>query len=325
METRAIDVATALLVATAALCCSVVVGCAYLLAVAAADAKVLPRGDEWSAWLAAAALACASVAALMALTRDAGGLRPGALAMAWALAFAWPLSGFPLPAALMATLATGVAVAWGARGASARPGALTAILLAVLAIELMTVAFLAAPGERAAYGAPPEVRATTRDDAPAAGDENAPGPAERPAPSVDERAPGPAERPSSPAGGHPSSPAAEPAPSPARVVRSYYRALDRRDFRGAWRSLSPSVRTSFGGIERWSGGFAATLASAPSDLRVTVSRDDASVSHVLTARDRAGCGTLVRRFSVQWRMHRTGSAWRATALSAQPLGAAGCA
>jgi hypothetical protein len=83
----------------------------------------------------------------------------------------------------------------------------------------------------------------------------------------------------------------------------------------------PAVRASFGGLERWSAGFAATLSSTPGELRVTTGGDDATVSHVLTARDRAACGVLVRRFSVQWRLRRTAEAWRAIALTAQQLGA----
>ena len=313
METRAIDVATALLVATAALCCSVVVGCAFLLLVTAADAKVLPRGGELGAWLAAAALACASVAALIALTRDAGGLRPGALFVAWVLAFAWPLSGFPLPAALIATLGSGLAVAWGARGTSGRPGARTAALLAAVAIELVILAFVAAPDEGAAYRVPHESRAT----APSTADEGSPAGADRAPSAGADRSPAGADRASSRTDGRTA--------APARLVRAYYRALDGRDFRGAWRALSPTVRTSFGGIERWRAGFAATLSSVPSGLRVTATGDEATVAHVLTARDRADCGVLVQQFSVQWRLHRTAGAWRAIALSAQPRGAPSCA
>ena len=85
------------------------------------------------------------------------------------------------------------------------------------------------------------------------------------------------------------------------------------------------MRTSFGGIERWRAGFAATLSSAPSGLRVSATGDEATVAHVLTARDRADCGVLTQQFSVQWRLHRTAGAWRAIALSAQPRGAPSCA
>jgi hypothetical protein len=299
VETRAIDATTALLVATAALCCSVVVGCAFVLVVAAVGGKDLPGGDEPAAWCAAAALACASVAALIALTREAGGLRPGALAAAWALACAWPLSGAPVPAAAVATLATGLAVMWGADGARGRGGTLAAALLAAAALELMTIAVAAAPAERPAYRPPAEARAST------AGEE-APSSA-----AADDATSGAA------AGDATSSAAAE-ATSPARAVRAYYRALDRRDFGDAWRALVPGVHESFGGFAHWRAGFATTLSSTPSALRVTVVGDGAAVAHVLTARDSADCGVLVRRFSVQWRLRRTRHGWRAVSLTAQP-------
>ena len=351
METRAIDATTALLMATAALCCSVVVACAFVLAVAAAGTKDLPGGDEWAGWCAAAALACASVAALIALTREAGGLRPGAFAVAWVLAFAWPLSGVPIPAAAVATLATGLAVMWGADGARGRGGALAAALLAAAALELMTVAFAAAPDEGAAYRPPAEARASA--PAPAAGSapstaaakeapssaaaEESPSTAaanEAPSSAAAEEAPSTAaanEAPSSAAAeGAPSSAAANEAPSsaaaeeavsPARAVRAYYRALDRRDFGDAWRALSPAVRASFGDFDDWRAGFATTLSSAPSALNVTAAGEEAAVAHVLTARDSAECGVLVRQFSVQWRLRRTPNGWRAIGLTAQPSGA----
>jgi hypothetical protein len=59
-------------------------------------------------------------------------------------------------------------------------------------------------------------------------------------------------------------------------------------------------------------------------LRRDASGDEAVVEHVLTARDRAPCGVLVQRFTVRWRLLRTGGAWRAIALSAQPLAAPAC-
>ena len=285
VETRAIDLTAALLVATAALCCSVVVGCAFLLV--AGDAEIAP--GDWAARCVAAAIACATVAALIALMRAAGGLRPSALGVAWALAFAWPLSGIPVPAALVATLGTGLAVLWGADRAGGRDRARVAAWLAAAALGLLIVALVATGGEDAAFRPHADARAT----APA---RSASPPAAREAPLV----------------------VARPRPSPARAVRAYYRALDRRDFSRAWRALSPTVRTDFGGLERWRAGFATTLASVPSELRVTASSDEATVDHVLTARDRAQCGVLVQRFSVHWRLRRTAGAWRATALSAQP-------
>jgi hypothetical protein len=285
VETRAIDLTAALLVATAALCCAVVVGCAFLLV--AGDADIAPR--EWATWWLAAALACATVAALIALTRAAGGLRPSALGIAWALAFAWPLSGAPVPAALIATLGTGLAVLWGAGRASGHDAAPAAALLAAAALGLLTAAFVVAGDESAALRPPANARAIATHE-----------------PST----PGAVSAPS----------AARGVASPARAVRAYYRALDHRDFLRAWGALSPTVRSGFGGLAEWRAGFAATLESAPSDLRVTASGNEATVVHVLTAQDRAECGVLEQRFSVRWRLRHTRDGWRATALSAQPLG-----
>jgi hypothetical protein len=349
VETRAIDATTALLVATAALCCSVVVGCAFVL-VFAAGTKDLPGGHEPAALCAAAALACASVAALIALTREAGGLRPGALAGAWVLAFAWPLSGAPVPAAAVATVATGLAVRWGADGARGRGGAVAAALLAAAALGLMTIAIAAAPDEGASYGPPAEARASAADERvplaaaqrrPSTASEDAPSNAaagDAPSNAADEETPSAAagdarssaadeetpsaaadeETPSAAADEETPSAAADEALSAARAVRAYYRALDRRDFGDAWRGLSPGIHASFGGFERWRAGFATTLSSTPSALRATVAGDGAAVAHVLTARDSADCGVLVRQFSVQWRLRRTPNGWRAVALTAQP-------
>jgi hypothetical protein len=307
VETRAIDLGTALLVALAALCCSVVVGCAFVLLVAVADGKALPGSDDRAAWCAAAGVACASVAALIALTHPAGGLRPAALAAAWVLAFAWPLSGFPLLAAAIATPVTGLAVTWGASG---RAGTRAAVVLAVAALELLTVAFATAPDGTGYQPQAAARAAAARDDTPP--------------PGADGRASRDAAEPLTAAAGDSAVRAAPRRPSPARVVRAYYAALDRRDFERSWRTLSPAVRTAFGGLDRWRAGIGATLASVPSALRVTVVADDAAVDHILTARDRAACGTLIQRFDVHWRLRRTPRGWLAVALSATQRAGARC-
>jgi hypothetical protein len=312
VEARAIDLTSALLVATAALCCSVVVGCAFLLV--AGDADLAPR--EWATWWLAAALACTTVAALIALTRAAGGLRPSALGVAWALAFAWPLSGVPAPAALIATLGIGLAVLWGAGRTGGHDAAPAAALLAAVALGLLTEAFVVASDESAAFRPPAEARAVAAHD-------GASGAARKRSSPPAHASPGATHQRSSPSVSAPF--AAREVASPARAVRAYYRALDRRDFTRAWQALSPAVRSDFGGLEQWRAGFAATLESAPSDLRVTASGNEATVVHVLTAQDRAECGVLEQRFSVHWRLRHTPDGWRATALTAQPLdGATAC-
>jgi hypothetical protein len=305
VETRAIDIPAALLVATAALCCSLVVGCAFLLVVVAIGDPDVP--GSWAAWSVAAALACANVAALIALTRAAGGLRPSALAVAWAMAFAWPLSGVPVPGALLATLGSGLAVLWGTGRTSGRVAPSAALLVAA-ALGLLSAAFAGVPSGRPAVGADDRgqhERAVAEPD-----DRGAVGADETDAAHDTARSNRGA--------------AATLDLPPARVVRAYYRALDRGDFTRAWRALSPAVRAEFGGLVRWRDGYAATLSSRPSGLRVTVSGDEAAVDHVLTARDRAACGVLVQRFSVRWRLRQSGGAWRAAALSAQPLAAPAC-
>jgi hypothetical protein len=217
-----------------------------------------------------------------------------------------------VPAALIATLGIGLAVLWGAGRASGHDAAPAAALLAAAALGLLTAAFLVASDEGAAFRPPAEARAVAAHDGAS--------PAHQPSsPAGDASSDAAHGRSSSLAGGAPSR--ADSVASPARAVRAYYRALDRRDFTRAWRALSPAVRAEFGGIELWRAGFAATLESVPSKLRVTASGDETTVVHVLTARDRAECGAIEQRFSVQWRLRRTPDGWRATALSAQPLDA----
>ena len=297
-ETRAIALPTALLVATAALAGSIAVACAFLLVAlvaVAGHAAVALHDGTWATWCGAAAGACGTVAALIGLTRTSGGLRPAALAAAWAIAFAWPLTG-AAPAAIAATVATGFVVRWGASGAHpARDRAPAAAGLATIALLLLAAAFGGAPDE-----ARPDERAVRADDRAAPANEHAARADERPGAS-DER-PGAADE--------------RATPPPARVVRAYYRALDRRDFVSAWRALAPVVRAGFGGFEHWQAGFATTLSSRPRRLRVSAAGGAAIVDHVLTARDRADCGVLVQRFSVRWRLLPTPSGWRAGSIRA---------
>jgi hypothetical protein len=300
--TRAIALPTALLLASAAFACSIAVGGMFLLltlVVASGHAEVALHDAAWAVWCGAAAGACGTVAALIALTRAAGGLRPLALAAAWAIAFAWPLTG-ATPAAVVALVAIGFVVRWGASGTRAgRDGLPGATVLAAAALVLLSAAFGGAPGAqlpaeaRAEAGSPRE-RATT------------------PPPE------GQAER--SKAAPRPRRRAARSSAPPSSVVLDYYRALDRRDFLAAWRVLSPGVRAGFGGLERWRAGFAATRSSRPSELHVAATGDGAVVEHDLTARDTAACGVLVQRFSVRWRLRRTPDRWRAAELTAAALG-----
>jgi hypothetical protein len=91
------------------------------------------------------------------------------------------------------------------------------------------------------------------------------------------------------------------APSPARVVRAYYAALDRGDYARAWARLSPAVRASFGGFAAWRAGYGTTLGHRVTELAV----DGDRVRHVLVAVDRTPCGgSSERRFAVEWRLER---------------------
>ena len=176
-ESRPIALPTALLVATAAVACTVAAACAYLLlalVVVEGHGAVALQEDAWAAWCGAAACACGTVAALIALTRGAG-IRPLALLVAWALAFAWPLTGAPPAAAAVATVATGFVVRWGADGHARRADTPAAGALAALSILLLAAAFGGAPAavpanEARAGGAPAAAPADEQsaDDAPSA-------------------------------------------------------------------------------------------------------------------------------------------------------------
>jgi len=155
---RPIDLPAALLLATAALALAVAAGCAFLLVavigIAGRDAVALD-GDAWTAVCAAGAVACGSVAALIALTRSAGGLRPRALAAVWLLGFAWPLAPLPLPAAIAATLASALAVHAGPRAGCARDDAPAVMAFAAISVALLAAAVVGGPSvARVAPAAP---------------------------------------------------------------------------------------------------------------------------------------------------------------------------
>lgn len=96
--------------------------------------------------LLAVAFATATIAALVVLTWDSPRPRAGTAALAFVLCAAWPLSGIPLPAALIAMLVVGVALARDRRIAGGRRvggwaalGGFTAAAL-VLAIAAAAIA-----------------------------------------------------------------------------------------------------------------------------------------------------------------------------------------
>ena len=238
---------------------------------------VAAAGDAaTAAAVALAAVAAAALAALTVAARDR--IRPGALALAWTLTLLWPLAGPPLPAAGLAVVGSALAVWLGGAGTAARASAPVAVALAAGGVGVLGLAWIQAPGA-----------------APA-------GPARMAA-----------EQPRPPAA-HPAGPAQSLPPGPAAAVRAYYRALDRRDFTAAWQALSPPVRTAFGGRAAWERGFADTLASRPSAVRVSTRDGTATVRHALLATDAAPCGRVMRRYALTWTLQRTATGWRATAV-----------
>ena len=102
-------------------------------------------------------------------------------------------------------------------------------------------------------------------------------------------------------------------------VRAYYRALDEKRFDDAWTSLSPAVRTRFGGFAGWKAGYATTLYSKPRNLTVTAAGSGVTVKHLLIARDTNCSGE--RRFNVTWTLRRVSEQWSVTALTAAAVGA----
>jgi len=271
-----------------------------------ATAAGAPHDGAWAPWCGAAGCACATVAALIGLTRSSGGLRPLALAGTWVLAFAWPLWD-ALPAAAAATLATALVVRWGVSGtASRRFDVPLAATLAGLALVLLGAAFGGAPSNDAALAVEPQPNHMRKDGAETRTD----------AATRDGARTRPTKGARADDGAGTLRGSSARAASPAALVRAYYHALDRRGFARAWSLLSPAVRTSFGGYDRWRAGFATTLTSRPTGIRV---RGDA-IELTLIARDRAACGVLEQRFAVRWRLDGT----RAAAIAATRIGVPTC-
>ena len=273
---------------------------AALRLVLSGDARLTFGGAATA--LLAVGYGAAYAAALAAPTRLWTPLRPATLVLAFVVSVAWPLSGFPLVAAVLATLAVGLKLARDRRcppaGHRVRGGT-PAALLAVLATGLV-ITGLALAG-------------THPVEPPAASSEIA-------APKLDlgvhgspfaTAAPVPTPKPSTPSKGA------------ATFVRDYYDALDARRFEAAWAVLSPAVRRSFGGFDRWSAGYAGTISSRPQDIVVTRADGTVSVRHVLIA-DHRDCNGE-QRFSVTWNLERASRSWRVTGLQGTALNTPPCA
>ena len=308
--TRAIALRTALLLATAAFACSIAVGGTFLLltlVVASGHAEVALHDSAWAVWCGAAAGACGMVAALIALTRSAGGLRPLALAAAWAIAFAWPPTG-ATPAALAALVAIGFVVRWGASGTRRRPRR-------------------PAGRDRARRGGAgaPQRGVRRRAGSAAAGR----GPRRGRFPCGDAGPAGASGARCSPRRGRASARRGRPhrrrrgsgrrPPASSGTTTARWTGAPSRAPGGGW---IPPSRPASADSTRWRAGFATTRSSRPRELRVVATGDGAVVEHVLVARDEAACGVLVQRFSVRWRLRRTADGWRAAELAAAALGSA---
>jgi hypothetical protein len=107
----------------------------------------------------------------------------------------------------------------------------------------------------------------------------------------------------------------------AKVVATYYAALNREEYDTAWRRLSASVRRDMDGFDNWRDGYATTIRTNPSALRVTsLSGNSATVKLKLRARDKDACGdTVRRRFAGTWKLRRAGGRWVATDVSTRKL------
>ena len=244
-RTRPIELPVALLLATAAFAFSVAGACAVLLAglvVLAGHAEVVLRAG-WPTWCAAAALGCANAAGLLALTRHAGGLHPLAVAAAWLLGAAVPVSGAPVPAALAAAVAPaspfGSAPAAAPRRTPCRPPRCSRSPRSPCSWSRSTASTAPRPS------GPPRARPSRR-----------PGP-----PSARRRGRG-----------------ADPAPPRPRPSRVLPRAR-RAPFDGAWHTLAPAVRRGSAASSIGARVTPRRVASRPHGIAVERGGTVASVAH----------------------------------------------
>lgn len=313
------------------------------------DGLSLDRGSSGPLFVAAG-FGFATAAALIGLHVGFNGraqrLRHTTIVIALSLATAWPISGFALPAALIATIAIGLAAAYDRfrPPTIAAPPIPAAVLLAIVGTGLMVSGLAGArtrdlhprpaptPPAAAPLRAAPAVPSVTPDAKIATPTPTVPAPtpeATTAAPTPTAAAPIPTPTPAAPAPTPDASPAAAvPAMDPAEVVADYYRALDARRFSQAWKWLSPAVQTAFGGFAHWKAGFATTLESRPEKVVAEApAAGGVSVRHVLVARDQRACGAVEQRFAVTWRLAPAAAAaggWSAVSLHAAPLGHPAC-
>lgn len=258
--------------------------------------------------------------------------RPATLLLAAVVTVAWPLSGFPLPAALAAIVAVALALARDHRtpGGRRAAGPWTGVALVCAGIAATTAGLAVAEGHKlhretssAQHGAPgANTHESPARNTPA---DAAPGPSATEAPaSPGARTPEPpaehtrgADTPAAPSTGTSAAPVSPLADEAAAFVREYYAALDERRFDDAWALLSPAVRKEFGGFARWKRGYARTVSSRPRHITVRAVGEPTVVEHRLAARDKGCAATQV--FSVTWRLERAADTWTVVGLRGSAL------
>jgi hypothetical protein len=168
------------------------------------------------------------------------------------------------------------------------------------------------------------------DAAPAEAAPEAPAPA-APAPEETSGEPTPAPEAAAPVAAAPEEPVAtapEELGTPAddvsaaaeEFVRSYYAALDGRQYEVAWNMLNPELRSGFGAFARWRKGYRTTISHSPGGIHVSGGPDETIVELTLRAGDRDACGNIIkRRWAVTWRLVRTDAGLRAAAATARKL------
>jgi hypothetical protein len=107
----------------------------------------------------------------------------------------------------------------------------------------------------------------------------------------------------------------EPRPADAiATVERFYRLLDSSSFSAAWPLLPESVQVEAGGYAEWRQGYAATVSSTPSNLRVESGGGPTAIVGLdLSAIDLDACtGSQVKQeFSGTWTLRYSGGEWAA--------------
>ena len=302
-----------------------------------------------------------SVAATMTVPNRWVTPRPATLLLAAIVSAAWPLSGYPFPAAIAAVVAVGLALAHDIRhpGGPRVRGTVALALLAGFATAFMLGGLALAETHRTDRGPARESARTLQPlgdspaaeaDAPAGGPDVAPSPEAQatpdavasPAPTADPEAAKPAPEPEAPA---PSTPgAADPAPTPEAPAADAEPTPETPAADPAPTADAPApeafIRDYYALLndkrfdDAWAllspavrtkfgdfDGWRDGYANTQSSSPTAFEVDGTRVTLVLVARDR-GCPE--RRFRVRWRLQAAGDGWTVAALSASALDSIVC-